>query len=97
MRKISAISRSRAAQRRRAASGNCASTTPSTMEASRSALIWSETTSRLSRTWSSASASCCTRAGSMNQPMSSGRSRSGGGSVEQIEREGRALAAAYQS
>ena len=56
-----------------------ARSTPSTMAASRSALIWSETTRRLSRAWSRASASCCTSAGSTNQPSSSGRSSEGGG------------------
>ena len=56
--------------------GEAPPTTPSTIAASRSALIWSETMRRLSRAWSSASGSSWTRAGSTNQPPSSGRSRS---------------------
>ena len=48
--------------------------TPSTIAASRSALIWSDTTRRLSRAWSKASASSWTSAGSTNHPPSSDRS-----------------------
>ena len=63
---------------RRAAGGNASPTAPSTMDASRSALIWSDTTSRLSCSSSSATASSRMAAGSTNQPPSSGQVEQGG-------------------
>src|SRR5439155_623289 len=74
--KTSAISASRRAQRRRASGPSSRSMTRPTIASSRSALTWSETTSRLSRAARSSTASTCTASGSRNQPAISGSSAS---------------------